>query len=181
MNPLNRKLMDSYVRQTIDPHGLFYHGTHAFFERFEDGFRGSNTAWYNTVHGFFFADKRENALLFGDTIITANLDIKNLIDLRQHSIFSDESQASTIWEILTGEVLDNGTALQTIYDEISLGELGEMRDGLNNEDAHEMMVAAGYDGILSDLGDGEVEYVAFRASQITVLSIDRGSSRGYTR
>src|SRR5690606_5439598 len=110
-----------------------------------------------------------------------NLDIKNLIDLRQHSIFSDESQASTIWEILTGEVLDNGTALQTIYDEISLGELGEMRDGLNNEDAHEMMVAAAYDGILSDLGDGEVEYVAFRTSQITVLSIDRGSSRGYTR
>ena len=181
MNPVNRKLMDSYVRPTIDPQGLFYHGTHAFFERFEDGFRGSNTAWDNTVHGFFFADKRENALLFGDTIITANLDIKNPIDLRQHSIFNDESQASTIWKILTGEKLDNGTALQTIYDEIGLGELGDMWDGLNNEDAHEMMLAAGYDGILSDLGGGQVEYVVFRASQITVLSIDRGLSRGYTR
>lgn len=173
--------MDKHKRPTVDPHAVFYHGTHAFFERFEDSYRGSSTAWDNTVHGFFFADKRENALLFGDTIITANLHIKNPIDLRLHSIFSDESQASTIWEILTGDRLDNATALQTIYDEISLGELGEMRDGLNNEDAHEMMIAAGYDGILSDLGNEQVEYVVFRASQITILSIDRELSGGYSR
>lgn len=130
---------------------------------------------------FFFADKKENALLFGDTIITAHLDIRNPIDLRLHSIFSDESQASTIWEILTGDKLDNATALQTIYDEISLGELGEMRDGLNNEDAHGMMIAAGYDGILSDLGNEQAEYVVFRASQIEILSIDRPLSVGRNR
>src|SRR5690606_37484861 len=115
-------MMERYERPVVDPQALFYHGTRAFFERFEDSFRGSNTAWDNTVHGFFFADKKENALLFGDTIITANLDIKNPLDLRLHSIFSDESEASTIWEILTGDRLDNATALQTIYDEISLGE-----------------------------------------------------------
>lgn len=173
--------MERYERPTVDPNAVFYHGTHAFFEHFEDSFRGSNTGWDNTVHGFFFADKRENALLFGDTIITANLDIRNPIDLRLHSIFSDESQASTIWEILTGEKLDNATALQTIYDEISLGELGEMRDGLNSEDAHEMMIAAGYDGVISDLGNEQMEYVAFRASQINLLSIDRETSKDYSR
>ncbi|MGO3108148.1 hypothetical protein [Sphingobacterium sp. JB170] len=174
-------MMEQYERPTVDPRALFYHGTHAFFERFEDTFRGSNTAWDNTLHGFFFADKKENALLFGDTIITAHLDIRNPIDLRLHSIFSDESQASTIWEILTGDKLDNATALQTIYDEISLGELGEMRDGLNNEDAHGMMIAAGYDGILSDLGNEQAEYVVFRASQIEILSIDRPLSVGRNR
>ncbi|OYD43647.1 ADP-ribosyltransferase-containing protein [Sphingobacterium cellulitidis] len=170
--------MDSYVRPTIDPHAVFYDGTHAFFERFEDSFKGSSTAWDNTVHGFFFADKRENALLFGDTIITANLDVRNPKDLRLHSIFSDGSQASTIWEILSGDRLDNATALQTIYDEISLGEIGEMYDSLNSEDAHEIMIAAGYDGIVSNLGNQQVEYVVFNASQITVLSIDRELSRG---
>lgn len=174
-------MMEQYERPAVNPHTVFYHGTHAFFQRFEDTFKGSNTAWDNTVHGFFFADKKENALLFGDTVITAHLDIRNPIDLRLHSIFSDESQASTIWEILTGEKLDNATALQTIYDEISLGELGEMRDGLNSEDAHEIMIAAGYDGILSDLGNEQIEYVVFSTSQIEKLSIDREVSTGYSR
>lgn len=181
MNSLMTQAMDSYERPVVDSHAVFYHGTHAFFERFEDSFRGSSTAWDNTVHGFFFADKRENALLFGDTIITANLNISNPIDLRLHSIFSDESQASTIWEILSGDRLDNATAMQTLYDEISLGEIGDMYDNLNSEDAHEAMIAAGYDGIVSDLGNEQVEYVVFSASQINVLSIDRELSRGHSR
>lgn len=173
--------MDENERPFVDPQSVFYHGTHAFFEHFEDSYKGSNTAWDNTVHGFFFADKKENALLFGDTIITAYLDIKNPIDLRLHSIFSDESQASLIWEILNGEKLDNADALQTIYDEISLGEIGEMYDSLHSEESHDMMIAAGYDGIVSDLGNQQIEYVAFSASQITVLSIDRGGQTGLSR
>lgn len=173
--------MMEYERPTVDPNDLYYHGTHAFFERFEDSFRSSNTAWDNTIHGFFFADKIENALLFGNTIITANLDIKNPIDLRLHSIFDDESQASTIWEILTGERIDSASALQMIYDEISLGEISDMYHSLNSEDAHESMINAGYDGIVSDLGNEQVEFVVFRASQITVLSIDRVLSKGHAR
>src|SRR5690606_21933288 len=133
------------------------------------------------VHGFFFADKRENALLFGDTVITANLGIKKPLDLRLHSIFDIESQASLIWEILTGVKLDSADALRTIYDEISLGEIGDMYDSLNSDDAHEMMIAAGYDGIVSDLGNQQVEYVVFRAAQITILSIDREMSFGHGR
>ena len=162
----------------IDPDAVFYHGTEAYFDRFEDSSRGSNTAWDNTVHGFFFADKKENALLFGDTIFTVNLTVNNPIDLRLHSIFNEEGQASIIWEILTGEKLNSALALQNIYDEISLGEIGEMYDCLHSEDAHELMIAEGYDGIISSLVDDELEYVVFRASQIDILSVERPLSIG---
>lgn len=77
--------------------------------------------------------------------------------------------------------MGNRTALQTLYDEIGLGEIGEMRDGLNNGDAHRMMTEAGYDGIISDFGKDEPEYVVFRASQIEILSIDRPLSMGHSR
>ncbi|MCT1531390.1 hypothetical protein M3B46_10310 [Sphingobacterium daejeonense] len=70
--------MDKHL--AIDPDAVFYHGTEAYFDRFEDSYRGSNTAWNNTVHGFFFADKKENALLFGDTIFSVNLIVHNPID-----------------------------------------------------------------------------------------------------
>lgn len=173
--------MDYYEKFVIDPKALFYHGTHAFFEHFDESFKGTNTAWDNTIHGFFFADKKENALLFGDTIITANLDVKNPLDLRLHSIFSDESQASLIWNVLTCEKIDNSTALKLINEEISLGEIRDMYDSLHSEGAHEMMITAGYDGIIADLGDEQVEYVVFHPSQITLLFIDRETHRGYTR
>jgi len=173
--------MYKYQKLDIPSNMPFYHGTHAFFERFEDHCRGSNSGWDNTVHGFFFADKKENALLFGDTIITAHLDIQKTLDLRMLSIFNEESQASLIWDILSGEKLDNRTALQTIYDEISLGELSEMWDALNSDYGHEKMVAAGYDSIVSNLGDGQFEYVVFNASQIDILSIDRKQYNRYSR
>jgi len=79
---------------------------------------------------------------------------------------------------LTGEKLDSAKALQNIYDEISLGEIGELYDSLHNEDAHEIMIEAGYDGIISRLGDDEAEYVVFNASQINILSIERPMSLG---
>ncbi|PWS32619.1 ADP-ribosyltransferase-containing protein [Pedobacter paludis] len=170
-----------YEPPIVDPYGVFYHGTDAHFESFEDSFKGSNTGWGNTVHGFFFADKKENAQLFGDTIITAHLDIRMPIDLRLHGIFNNESQAALIWEILSGQKLENATALSTLYDEIGLGEVGEMRDCLNSERGHEMMIANGYDGVISSLGDDEVEYVVFRASQIEMIAIDRSLSKGRFR
>ncbi|QDW27285.1 hypothetical protein FFJ24_021620 [Pedobacter sp. KBS0701] len=173
--------MNNYERPTIDPKAIFYHGTDAHFEYFDHSFKGSNTGYDNTVHGFFFADKIENAQLFGNTIITANLDIKNPLDLRLHSIFNDQSQASTIWKILSGETLTGRKALQTINDEIGLGEIHEMYDYLHNEDANDIMIAEGYDGILSSLGNEQIEYVVFSATQVTVLSIDRGLARGRFR
>lgn len=173
--------MDKFQKPDIRSDIPFYHGTDESFERFEDHCRGSNSGWDNTVHGFFFADKKENALLFGETIITAHLDARKTLDLRLRSIFSVESQASLIWDIISGEQLDNRTALRTIYDEISLGELGDMWDGLNSDYGHERMVLAGYDSIVSSLGDGQLEYVVFNASQIDILSIDRALYSRYSR
>jgi len=51
--------MERYERPVVDPQALFYHGTHAFFERFEDSFRGSNTAWTILYMGFSSQTKRK--------------------------------------------------------------------------------------------------------------------------
>lgn len=149
---------------------IFYHGTNAVFTNFDISMKGSNTEWSNTVHGFFFADKIENALLFGERIIKARLSLKNPIDLRLESIFSIQSQASTIWEILTGEILSNEEALDTLNEEISLGELGDLWDALETEDANAILVEKGYDGIISSLGNDQIEYIVFTVDQIEQLT-----------
>ncbi len=163
------------MKSPIDSSTLFFHGTDAYFETFKDRYRGSNTFWDNTVHGFFFSEKKENAQMFGNTIITANLEILKTLDLRLQSIFKEERQASLIWKMLSGERLKNCEALVKLDEEIGIGELGEMRDSLNNEIAHKMMVAAGYDSIISDFGDNQPEYIVFKAKQIRIISIDRSS------
>ena len=151
----------------------YYHGTDASFEKFEDIFKGSNTGWDNTKHGFFFADKKENALLFGDILITAYLDIKKPVDFRLHSIFSLENQASLIWEILSGEQLDAKKALRKLNKEIGLGEIEEMYESLDSEDCHILLEHAGYDAIISSLGNDQTEFVVFHTSQIEIISIER--------
>ncbi|MGF7028113.1 MULTISPECIES: hypothetical protein [Sphingobacterium] len=172
------KITDS---QLFDNSRPYYHGTDATFDKFDATFKGSNTGWDNTKHGFFFADKKENALLFGDILITAYLDIKNPIDLRLHSIFSLENQASLIWEILTGDQLEAKKALRKINREISLGEIGDLYDSLNSEDSHLMFEKAGYDGIISSLGDDHPEFVVFHTSQIEIISIERQNFIGRSR
>jgi hypothetical protein len=159
----------------------YFHGTDAIFDKFDVLFKGSNTGWDNTKHGFFFADKKENALLFGDMIITAYLDIQNPIDLRLHSIFSLENQASLIWEILTGDRLEDKKALRKLNQEISLGEIGDLYESLNSENSHLMLEEAGHDGIISSLGDDQPEFVVFNISQIEIISIEHQNSIGRSR
>lgn len=149
---------------------VFYHGTNADFANFDITMKGSNTEWSNTVHGFFFADKIENALLFGERVIKARLSLTNPIDLRLESIFSIQSQASTIWEILTGEILSNEEALYTLNEEIGLGELGDLWDALDTDDANAILVEKGYDGIISSLGNEQIEYIVFSVDQIQQLA-----------
>jgi hypothetical protein len=153
----------------IAPANLFYHGTNASFKDFDLSKKGSNTGYRNTVHGFFFADKIENALLFGQRIITAKLVFKNPIDLRLQSIFTIESQASVIWEILSGEILTNTQALNTLNEEIGLGEIGDLWEALNTEEANELLKERGFDSIISSLGNEQNEYTVFSADQITYL------------
>ncbi|MGJ1194463.1 hypothetical protein [Sphingobacterium siyangense] len=159
----------------------YYHGTDASFEKFEDIYKGSNTGWDNTKHGFFFADKEENALLFGNILIAAYLDIKKPIDFRLHSIFSLENQASLIWEILSAQQLDAKKALRKLNKEIGLGEIEEMYDSLDSEDCHLLLEKAGYDGIISSLGNDQTEFVAFHSSQIEIISIERQNFIGRSR
>lgn len=162
-----------YKKLEINPNAVFFHGTNADFEKFDQQYKGSNTGWENTVHGFFFADKKENAKLFGDTIVEAHLTILNPIDLRLQSIFNDKSQASVIWEVLSGEQLTDRKALNILVRDIGLGEVAEMYDLLNSKEANEAFVKAGYDGVLSSLGNDETEYVVFKPSQIEILFIER--------
>lgn len=166
---------------SIHPEKVFYHGTDAVFDIFDANFKGSNTCWENTLHGFFFADKKENALLFGNTLIHANLRIQQPIDLRIHSIFSDLAQASVIWEIVSGECSDNKTALKILNNEISLGEIEELFESLYTQGAHELMVQKGYDAIISNMGNNQNEYVVFNTDQITIKTIEHIQNRGFRR
>lgn len=162
-----------YEKLEINPNTAFFHGTNADFDRFDEQYKGSNSGWDNTVHGFFFTDKKENAKLFGKTIVEARLTALNLIDLRLPSIFNNVSQASVIWEILSGQKLNDRDALSTLEREIDFGEIVEMYELLNSKKANEAFVKARYDGIISSLGDNENEYAVFKASQIEILSIER--------
>ncbi len=149
---------------------IVYHGTNAIFDRFDETKKGTNTGFPNTVHGFFFTEKEENAALFGNRIIKARIVIEKAIDLTIEGIFSEKNQASLIWEMLTGELRSEEDALTQLDENISLGELDELYDALNSEGSHHSMRKAGYDGIISSLGDDELEYIFFTAEQITLLS-----------
>lgn len=71
--------------------------------------------------------------------------------------------------MLTGELRSEEDALTQLDENISLGELDELYDALNSEGSHHSMRKAGYDGIISSLGDDELEYIVFTAEQITLL------------
>lgn len=170
-----------YTKLEMNPNAVFYHGTSTKFDQFDEQYKCTNTEWDNTVHGFFFADKKENAKLFGDTIVEAHLTVLNPIDLRLQSIFNEKSQASVIWEILSGQKLNDRKALNILIRDIGLGEVEEMYDLLNTKDANQAFVKAGYDGIISSLGNDEIEYAVFKPSQIEILSIERPLSLGRSR
>ncbi|WP_118194272.1 ADP-ribosyltransferase-containing protein [Albibacterium indicum] len=145
---------------------VVYHGTNAEFDQFDLTKRGTNTGYPNTIHGLFFTEKVENASLFGKRIIKAIIVIEKAIDLTIHGIFSKKNQAPVIWEILTGEVLSEEDALTQLDENISLGEIADLYDALYSEESHQMLREAGYDGIISSLGNDELEYVVFDIFQI---------------
>ena len=61
-------------------------------------------------------------------------------------------------------------ALTQLDENISLGELDDLYDALYSEESHHMLREAGYDGIISSLGNDELEYIVFTAEQITLQS-----------
>lgn len=146
-----------------------FHGTDACFKIFDLAYKGSSTEWQNTLHGFFFTEMIGHALMFGNRILTCNLTIQKPLNIVLHKIFSIESQAGVIWEILSGEIVKPKRALKILNEEIGLGEIGDLYDTLHTDDAHEIMCRHGYDGIISNFGDGHLEYVAFGPDQIFII------------
>lgn len=159
-------IMSTHDSLFIPP--VLYHGTNADFSDFDLRFKGSNTQWHNTIHGFFFIDTLEHAQMFGDRILQCELKIVQPINIEIHAIFSIESQASVIWEILSGEILESKMALRTLNEEIGLGEIGDLYDCLHSEDGHDLMVHYGFDGMISHFGNDQLEYVAFAVEQIKI-------------
>lgn len=100
---------------------LLYHSSYYDFGEFEDRFRRKNTGWENTIHGFFFADKVENALLFGPRVYSATVSINRPLDLRIHGVFSTFEQAPVICEITFGRKLKPRAALSLLDWEIGFG------------------------------------------------------------
>lgn len=146
-----------------------YHGTDAQFQVFDLAYKGSNTEWRNTIHGFFFTELTEHAQMFGTRILTCKVSISKPINIVLYEIFSIESQAGVIWEILSGEFVKPKKALAILNEEIGLGEIGELFDTLHTEDSHDTMLKHGYDGMISHFGDDHLEYVAFEPNQIKIL------------
>lgn len=159
--------INPYVQKVIPQ--ILYHGTNAQFENFDKSFLGTNTGYENTVHGFFFTDLLSHAEMFGSRIIAVSLEIKKPLDLTIEGIFSRPEQASVIWEAISGEGLDSKDALDMLNEEIGLGEIAEMFVCLHSIDANTLFIESGYDGIVSSLGDGYLEYAAFDVEQITLI------------
>jgi hypothetical protein len=152
-----------------------YHGTNQNFTQFSKDKQGSNTGMDNTKFGFFFIADRKLAANFtkknggGKIIITAYLSIKKPINISIHGIFNIKSQAPTIAKIIFGKDLSEDEAFELINDEIGLGELAEMRDELHSKSAKAIILKAGYDGMISDFGDDNLEYIAFEPEQIMIV------------
>ncbi|HEY1048023.1 MAG TPA: strawberry notch C-terminal domain-containing protein, partial [Bacteroidia bacterium] len=169
----------------VDKNGkplIVYHGTNQRFEKFDKLKKGSNTGWANTIYGFFFIEDKKLAENFavenggGDIIISAYLNIKKPIDLTVEGIFSLQDQAPTLAKIFFGKTLSPKKALQMIDDEIGLGEMDDLRDELNTERARQIIMKDGYDGIISNFGDNNKEYIAFEPEQIQITNTQNQNS-----
>nr|WP_315419624.1 hypothetical protein [uncultured Pedobacter sp.] len=145
---------------------IVYHGTNSKFDEFDINKRGENTEYDNTIHGIFFTDKYENAKLFGDRIIQAEITLHKTLDLRTEGIFNIKEQAADIMEILLEEKMDPEVALERLNEDISLGEIADFYDALHSDYVAEALRNAGYDSIISNLGSGNDEYIVFNTSQI---------------
>ncbi|HCP76806.1 MAG TPA: hypothetical protein DIU11_03480, partial [Pusillimonas sp.] len=159
--------------KVVDEQGrpmVVYHGTNANFAEFNRDMVGANTGWDNARLGFFFIGNKSLAQDFlaqtsgGSNIIDAYLSIQKPIRLDQ--VFNNESQASTLYEIFTGDKLDAKSALDWINEEIGLDSYGDIAEVVSTDEAIEILRRDGFDGVISDFGAGNLEYVAFDPQQI---------------
>lgn len=159
-----------------------YHGTLAEFQAFDDTAMGSNTGWDNAHLGIFFLEDRGRALAFAnDTraagdgreahIKSAWLLVGNPLDLTPEALFNNAEQAPLLVRLLTDEVMAPDAALRWINDTVDLGTLQDFYAALYTPAHKAGMIAAGYDGIISQFGcadDGTTirEHVVFSSAQV---------------
>lgn len=147
-----------------------YHATNQDFNEFDLNKKGSNTGSVNTVHGIFFTDKKENTTQFGERVIEAYIFMKKPLDMRFSGVFNNINQASDIVEIIFGKQLAPNKALKFLDENVGLGEIYEFVEELNTDNAHKLLVKKGYDGIISDMGNHENEYIVFDTKQILQIN-----------
>jgi hypothetical protein len=155
-----------------------YHGTLETFNDFDGKKAGSNTGWSNARFGTFFLDDAtkarefpELARVIGDdrpvNVKEVYIDLNNPLDLTLEGILTKREQAPTVYKILSGEDASPDEALAMLDDGIDLGTIGDLKDSLYGDIANKkIMQDAGFDGIVSDYGDGIIEKVVFDTNQI---------------
>lgn len=177
------KTAEEFVKAKGNP---VYHGTLAEFDNFDAGKAGSNTEWKNAKFGTFFLDDATKAKEFPDlarmpgdnrpvNLKEVYIDLKNPIDLTTQGIFNNEKQAPTLLKILGTEdgkpITNPKKALKYLNDNVDLGNYSEMMDEIYaNIKNKKIMQDAGFDGIISDYGDGITEKVVFDTAQIKTKS-----------
>lgn len=159
---------------------VVYHGTTSEFSEFDPSKRGSNTGSANAYNGFFFIADESLARDFakkssgGDIVIPAYLSIQKPLRIITQDIFNNAEQASTLYEIISGERLDSEAALEALDEDIDIGNFSDIMDAIHSDAGMEIARRDGFDGIISDFGGGNPEYVAFYPSQIKSATSNSG-------
>lgn len=167
---------DSVVQDSEGNPLVVYHGTCVEFDAFDLDKKGSNTGWQNTLHGFFFLKDKTLAQNFaeennsGGSVILKEvyLSIKKPMDITLQSFFNNGKQAVDIVDFLTGgeQKLTESESLEWINENIDIPDWLELSDALNTPEFNQFLIDKKYDGIMSNFGDNNIEYVAFYPHQI---------------
>lgn len=190
--PVQKKAESEQVKETSTPPDymtipdVVYHGTLADFKEFDSSKMGENTEWDNARFGFFFIGDKARAEKFvedtrptGDSrpVQVKEAKLNPLIkyaDFTLGGLVTNKEQAPVVYKILSGEDATAEEALTFLDENIDLGTLGDLFDGLYGDVANrDLLIEAGYGGLVSEFGreDGKMiyEYVVFNTEDITVL------------
>ena len=110
-----------------------------------------------------FADENRAAGDSNDVVVKeVKLDLKNPIDLTLQGILNKAEQAPTVVKLMGGEDMTEEEALASLDETIDLGTVSEMYESLYGDiNNKKIMQDAGYDGIISQFGDGIFRICSF--------------------
>ena len=97
-----------FIIESAQHVGPVYHGTRGSFTNFNDATLGTSSGDPNTVLGHFFTSSKQEALLYGKNIITAQLALSNSYEATMDELVSlDEEDYRTMREELIGDGYDS--------------------------------------------------------------------------